>query len=117
MPITLVNPMNETVREQRKVAPKLDTLSGKIIGLLDISKPGGSVFLDRLETLLRERFGVEDERHCLLDALAAHGLGHEDIDVVVLSILIYALLGKLADSASRALERLTLSWHPAFQKH
>ena len=58
MPITLVNPMNETVREQRKVAPKLDTLSGKIIGLLDISKPGGSVFLDRLETLLRERFGV-----------------------------------------------------------
>jgi len=39
------------------------------------------------------------------------------IDVVVLSILIYALLGKLADSASRGLERLTLSWHPAFQKH
>jgi sulfonate transport system permease protein len=39
------------------------------------------------------------------------------IDVVVLSILIYALLGKLADSASRFLERLTLAWHPAFQKH
>jgi sulfonate transport system permease protein len=38
------------------------------------------------------------------------------IDVVVLSILIYALLGKLADSVSRALERLTLSWHPAFQR-
>ena len=38
------------------------------------------------------------------------------IDVVVLSILIYALLGKLADSASRFLEQLTLSWHPAFQK-
>jgi sulfonate transport system permease protein len=38
------------------------------------------------------------------------------IDVVVLSILIYALLGKLADSASRVLERATLSWHPAFQK-
>jgi sulfonate transport system permease protein len=38
------------------------------------------------------------------------------IDVVVLSILIYALLGKLADSAARVLERLTLSWHPAFQK-
>src|SRR3954462_3859011 len=39
------------------------------------------------------------------------------IDVVVLSILIYALLGKLADSASRVLERLTLSWHPAFQRN
>jgi sulfonate transport system permease protein len=35
----------------------------------------------------------------------------------VLSILIYALLGKLADAASRLLERLTLAWHPAFQKN
>jgi sulfonate transport system permease protein len=55
---------------------------------------------------------------------ASSGLGYMamqarefmQIDIVVLSILIYALLGKLADSASRALERLTLSWHPAFQK-
>ena len=33
----------------------------------------------------------------------------------VLSILIYALLGKLADSLARLLERLSLGWHPAFQ--
>ncbi|MGY4234001.1 sulfonate transport system permease protein [Bradyrhizobium sp. USDA 4449] len=39
------------------------------------------------------------------------------IDVVVLSILIYALLGKLADSASRVLERATLAWHPGFQRN
>jgi sulfonate transport system permease protein len=39
------------------------------------------------------------------------------VDVVVLAILIYALLGKLADSTARLLERLCLSWHPAFQKH
>ncbi|TIP01516.1 MAG: ABC transporter permease subunit [Mesorhizobium sp.] len=38
------------------------------------------------------------------------------IDVVVLSILIYALLGKLADSLARLLERLSLGWHPAFKK-
>jgi sulfonate transport system permease protein len=38
------------------------------------------------------------------------------VDVVIVSILIYALLGKAADSASRVLERLTLGWHPAFQK-
>jgi sulfonate transport system permease protein len=37
------------------------------------------------------------------------------IDVVVLSILIYALLGKLADTFARLLERQTLAWHPAFQ--
>jgi sulfonate transport system permease protein len=38
------------------------------------------------------------------------------LDVVVLSIVIYALLGKAADTAARVLERVCLSWHPAFQK-
>src|ERR1700728_3128822 len=38
------------------------------------------------------------------------------LDVVVLSILIYALLGKAADSAARVLERVCLAWHPAFQE-
>ncbi|WOJ91537.1 ABC transporter permease subunit [Methylocapsa polymorpha] len=38
------------------------------------------------------------------------------VDIVVFSILLYAALGKLADSAARLLERLCLSWHPAFQQ-
>lgn len=37
------------------------------------------------------------------------------VDVVVLAIVIYAALGKLADSTVRLLERACLSWHPAFQ--
>ena len=37
------------------------------------------------------------------------------IDVVVLSILIYALLGKVADVSARWMERRTLSWNPVFQ--
>ena len=36
-------------------------------------------------------------------------------DVVVLSILLYALLGKGADSLVKVLERWRLAWHPAFQ--
>jgi sulfonate transport system permease protein len=36
-------------------------------------------------------------------------------DVVVLGIVIYALLGKLADVLTRALERRLLAWHPAYQ--
>jgi len=36
-------------------------------------------------------------------------------DVVVLSILMYALLGKLADTAARVLEEKWLSWHPSYQ--
>jgi sulfonate transport system permease protein len=35
-------------------------------------------------------------------------------DVLVLGILLYALLGKLADSAARGLERQLLAWHPSY---
>lgn len=37
-------------------------------------------------------------------------------DVVVLAIVLYALLGKLADEAARVLERRWLRWHPAYVK-
>jgi sulfonate transport system permease protein len=37
------------------------------------------------------------------------------VDLVVFSILIYALLGKLADSVARLLEQKCLKWHPSFQ--
>ena len=36
-------------------------------------------------------------------------------DVVVLAIVLYAVLGKLADTAARGLERIWLRWHPAYQ--
>lgn len=36
-------------------------------------------------------------------------------DVVVLSILLYALFGKLADAIARALERSWLRWNPNYQ--
>ncbi len=36
-------------------------------------------------------------------------------DVVVLSILLYALLGKASDAVARVLERRWLRWHPAYQ--
>ena len=58
MPIILINPLDETAPTPRVPAPRLDTLTGKTLGLLDISKPGGSVFLDHLERLLKERFEV-----------------------------------------------------------
>ena len=59
MSVVLVNPLNETSRGQAKIAPRLDSLAEKTIGLLDISKPGGSIFLDRLEQLLKERLHVK----------------------------------------------------------
>jgi hypothetical protein len=50
--------LNEQRQTLANPAPRLDTLAGKTIGLLDISKPGGSFFLDRLEELLKTRYGV-----------------------------------------------------------
>ena len=58
MPTILVNPLDETPRARGSAAPRLERIEGKTIGLLDISKPGGSVFLDHLERRLRERYGV-----------------------------------------------------------
>ena len=58
MPTVIVNPMNESQQANVSAAPRLKTLAGKTIGLLDISKPGGSIFLDRIERLLKERYGV-----------------------------------------------------------
>ena len=60
MAVTLVHPGNESKPESAPPPRRLDTLQGKKIGLLDISKPGGSLFLDRLEELLRTRYGVAD---------------------------------------------------------
>jgi sulfonate transport system permease protein len=37
-------------------------------------------------------------------------------DVVVFAILLYALLGKLADAVARYLESVLLKWHPAYSK-
>ncbi|HEU4669934.1 MAG TPA: MBL fold metallo-hydrolase [Dyella sp.] len=47
------------------------------------------------EPALRDRFGVVEERHVLLDSLAAIGLSHEDIDAVVLSHLHFDHAGGL----------------------
>ena len=55
MPITLVNPLNESLPKAGIAAPRLMGLQGKTIALLDISKPGGGIFLDRIEHLLKER--------------------------------------------------------------
>jgi len=60
MAITLVSPLDETPRAPGRPATRLDSLKGKTVGLLDISKPGGRFFLDRLEQLLRTHYEASD---------------------------------------------------------
>ncbi|MEO8459552.1 MAG: MBL fold metallo-hydrolase [Dokdonella sp.] len=47
------------------------------------------------EPKLRERYGVVEDRHVLLDSLATAGFSHEDIDIVVLSHLHFDHAGGL----------------------
>ena len=54
----LVNPLDERSRDRQSPAPRLDSLEGKTLALLDISKPRGKEFLDRLEEILKKRYGV-----------------------------------------------------------
>lgn len=47
------------------------------------------------EPALRERYGVVEDRHVLLDSLASAGLCHEDIDILILSHLHFDHAGGL----------------------
>ena len=48
----LLDPTGEQSRGTRPRATRPETLDGLRIGLLDISKPRGNVFLDELESML-----------------------------------------------------------------
>ncbi len=48
----LLDPTSELEPPIRELSARIDGLAGRTVGLLDISKPRGNVFLDRLEELL-----------------------------------------------------------------
>src|SRR5690606_24094769 len=65
-----------------------------------VREPGRNVLVETgigafFEPKYKERFGVVEDRHVLLDALAEEGLSPEDIDVVVLSHLHFDHAGGL----------------------
>ena len=53
-----VSPIDDRTRAPVPFAPRLHSLRGQTVGLLDIRKPKGSAFLDRVEELLVEDHGV-----------------------------------------------------------
>jgi sulfonate transport system permease protein len=117
-----------TLHGIRTVDPQLIEM-GRIYGMTDAELFRRVIFPGALPSIfvgLRFALGIMWLTLIVAETIAASsGLGYMamqarefmQIDVVVLSILIYALLGKLADFASRLLERMTLSWHPAFQRN
>lgn len=57
-----VDPTSELQPGARAVLPRLATLEGKTVALLDINKPRGDKLLDRIEALFNER-GVSVRRY------------------------------------------------------
>ena len=59
---TFMDPTSERSPEDRQPLPRPVNLDGKTVGLLDISKPRGNIFIDRLEDLLVQR-GLQTRRY------------------------------------------------------
>ena len=60
-PRFLLDPTSERATTTRERAPRRTSFDGATIGLLDITKPRGKVFLDQLESRLTA-IGVKVER-------------------------------------------------------
>lgn len=58
----LLDPTSERAPTTRERTARPASLSGKTVGLLDITKARGNVFLDRVEQRLTER-GIRVERY------------------------------------------------------
>ncbi len=59
--LLILDPTSERSPSGRPLAARLDDLEGKVIGLLDIRKPRGDVFLDHVASRLEAR-GAEVRR-------------------------------------------------------
>ena len=62
MTTVLLDPTGERSLIERAHTKRPASLDGLTVGLLDISKPRGNVFLDRLESLLNAR-GIATRRY------------------------------------------------------
>lgn len=57
---TLLNPTSQGDAAEKYLAPRLDNLDGKVLGLLDITKNGSDIFLKRIEELICDRFQITE---------------------------------------------------------
>jgi hypothetical protein len=56
--IELLSPAGAVARNTVSLAPRVATLAGRVVGLLDNSKSGTRPFLDRVQDLLQREHGV-----------------------------------------------------------
>lgn len=58
----MLDPTSEQTPARRQLLPRPESLEGLTVGLLDISKPRGDIFLDQLDKLLSEK-GIAVKRY------------------------------------------------------
>lgn len=116
-----------TLHGVRNVDPQLIEM-GRVYGMSGWTLFKRVIFPGALPSIfvgLRFSLGIMWLTLIVAESMAASaGIGHMAnqarefmlTDVVVFALVIYALLGKLADVLAKTLESLTLQWHPAFQK-
>ncbi len=61
-PVVLLDPTSESAFADRALLPRPESLDGITVGILDIGKSRGDVFLDQVDALLRKR-GVAVRRY------------------------------------------------------
>jgi sulfonate transport system permease protein len=116
-----------TLHGVRTVDPQLIEM-GRVYGMSGFTLFRKVIFPGALPSIfvgLRFSLGIMWLTLIVAETMAASsGIGHMAntarefmmTDVVVLALVIYALLGKLADATARFLESRTLQWHPSYQK-
>jgi sulfonate transport system permease protein len=109
----------------RSVDPKLVEM-GKVYGYRGISLYGHVILPGALPAILvgvRQSLGIMWLTLIVAETVAADsGIGYMAMnareymrmDIIVLSIVLYAVLGKLSDSLAKLLEKSWLRWHPNF---
>jgi sulfonate transport system permease protein len=115
-----------TLHGVRTVDPQLLEM-GRVFGMSGWTLFRKVIFPGALPSIfvgLRFSLGIMWLTLIVAESMAASsGIGHMAnsarefmmTDVVILALVLYALLGKLADVTARFLERSTLAWHPAYQ--
>lgn len=56
----LLDPTAQEEVAVKYLSPRLDSLNGKVMGLLDITKNGSEIFLDRLEELICHQYDISE---------------------------------------------------------
>ena len=55
---TVLHPAAEDVAEKHRLAPRLSSLQGKTVGLIDNHKRNANVYLEEMERLLQAHYSV-----------------------------------------------------------